>query len=67
MTTEKELFQKSFEGPYHEPSLAELARRFERAFARTGDTHSSMAAVNEVIEAPIEYETFMAWIREAAA
>jgi hypothetical protein len=61
-----EMFQAAFQAVHDDPPLEELVRRFNAAFERTqGDTHSAMAAVNEVIERPLSYAEFLTMLRAA--
>jgi hypothetical protein len=60
-------FQAAFAAKHTDPTLDHLVRRFKAAFQQTGgDTHSAMAAVNEVLATPITYEALMGRFRRAA-
>jgi hypothetical protein len=57
----------AFDAQFEEPALEYLVFRFNGAFQRTaGDTHSAMAAVNELMVKPITYETLMGRLERAA-
>ncbi len=60
-------FEKAMSDGANEPELEELLQRFQHAYQATrGSKDAAMAAVNEVLNKPIPYKTFLARLREEA-
>lgn len=64
----KQTFEAAYGTAWQEPGLGSLNRRFHWAFLNTGgDIASAMATVNEMLEAPLSYEEFLALFTGPAA